>query len=198
MYFPQSLIKPNQYTNGDKYVLSTTNQLYTGYYFETYNGKIYTGKDPNDTPNILLVNIQDITPQLPSTDSVIPPSPVNRVVDPNFILPNTSARYLPQSIVSLPTSSDYEVGYFTRYFCKKNNELKYMETDEETYNKLSSKSSTIAWDLYSPSLVNWYIVGDEQKTYLINKTSVQLVERDNQWYGFTNWFKGNFAKYLAL
>ena len=192
MYFPSSQYTPNLYTNGGEYILSTTRESYTGYYFTTYQNKIYTGKTPNDLPNIeLLPAVQ--TQEAPPYTTVIPPVEID-------VLGNSDSpvRYLPQSIVSLPTSSDYEAGYFTRYFCKKNNELKYMETDEETYNKLSSKSSTIAWDLYSPSLVNWYIVGDEQKTYLINKTSVQLVERDNQWYGFTNWFKGNFAKYLAL
>ena len=192
MYFPSSQYTPNLYTNGGEYILSTTRESYTGYYFTTYQNKIYTGKTPNDLPNIeLLPAVQ--TQEAPPYSTVIPPVEID-------VLGNSDSpvRYLPQSTVSLPTSSDYEAGYFTRYFCKKNNELKYMETDEETYNKLSSKSSTIAWDLYSPSLVNWYIVGDEQKTYLINKTSVQLVERDNQWYGFTNWFKGNFAKYLAL
>ena len=192
MYFPSSQYTPNLYTNGGEYILSTTRESYTGYYFTTYQNKIYTGKTPNDLPNIeLLPAVQ--TQEAPPYTTVIPPVEID-------VLGNSDSpvRYLPQSIVSLPTSSDYEAGYFTRYFCKKNNELKYMETDEETYNKLSSKSSTIAWDLYSPSSVNWYIVGDEQKTYLINKTSVQLVERDNQWYGFTNWFKGNFTKYLAL
>jgi len=192
MYFPSSQYTPNLYTNGGEYILSTTRESYTGYYFKTYQNKTYTGKTPNDLPNIeLLPAVQ--TQEAPPYTTVIPPVEID-------VLGNSDSpvRYLPQSIVSLPTSSDYEAGYFTRYFCKKNNELKYMEIDEETYNKLSSKSSTIAWDLYSPSLVNWYIVGDEQKTYLINKTSVQLVERDNQWYGFTNWFRGNFTKYLAL
>jgi hypothetical protein len=192
MYFPSSQYTPNLYTNGGEYILSTTRESYTGYYFTTYQNKIYTGKTPNDLPNIELIPAVQ-TQEAPPYSTVIPPVEID-------VLGNSDSpvRYLPQSIVSLPISSDYEASYFTRYFCKKNNELKYMETDEETYNKLLSKSSTIAWDLYSPSLVNWYIVGDEQKTYLINKTSVQLVERDNQWYGFTNWFKGNFAKYLAL
>jgi hypothetical protein len=198
MYFPATQFTPNLYTNGDEYVLSTTREPYKGYYFKTYKNKLYTGKTPNDTPTIELVSITEIIPSLPPSTTIIEPSVISPMVDPVFALRDTKPRYLPQSIVSLPTSSDYETGYFTRYFCKKNNELKYMETDNATYNKLLAKDTNIAWDLYTPVFVNWYIVGDEQKTYSINKASVQLIERDNQWYGFTNWFRDNFAKYLAL
>ena len=197
MYFPATQFTPNLYTNGEEYVLSTTREPYKGYYFRTYQNKLYTGKTPNDTPTIELVSITEIIPSLPTPSTILEPAVVAPMVDPVFALRDIKPRYLPQSIVSLPTSSDYEMGYFTRYFCKKNNELKYMETDQTTYNKLSSKDASIAWDLYTPVFVNWYIVGDEKKTYLINKTSVQLIERDNKWYGFTNWFRDNFAKYLA-
>lgn len=197
MYFPATQFTPNLYTNGNEYALSTTGELYKGYYFKTYKNKLYTGKTPNDTPNIELIDVTQIVSTLPPPSTIIEPAVVAPMVDPVFALNNVKSRYMPQSIASLPTSSDYETGYFTRYFCKKNNELKYMETDQTTYNKLLSKDTNIAWDLYTPVFVNWHIVGDEKKTYLINKTSVQLIERDNKWYGFTNWFKDNFAKYLA-
>jgi len=198
MYLPSTQITTNLYTNGGEYALSTTREPYKGYYFKTYQNKLYTGKTPNDLPNVELINITDIVPQLPSTPTITQPDAINPVIDPQFILRDTKPRYLPQSIVSLPTSNDYQTGYFTRYFCKKNNELKYIETDETTHNKLQAKDASIAWDLYTPTSVNWYIVGDEKKTYLINKTTVQLIERDSKWYGFTNWFRDNFAKYLAL
>ena len=197
MYFPSTQFTPNLYTNGEEYLLSTTREPYKGYYFRTYTNKLYTGKTPNDTPTIELVSATEIIPSLPNPSTILEPDIISPTVNPVFGLSNVKSRYVPQSIVSLPTSSDYEMGYFTRYFCKKNNELKYMETDSTTYNKLSSQDASIAWDLYTPVFVNWYIVGDEKKTYLINKTSVQLIERDHKWYGFTNWFKDNFSKYLA-
>ena len=55
MYYPKSQIKSNLYTNGEEYINSITNITYRGYYYELSNGKSYTGKTPEDGPNILLV-----------------------------------------------------------------------------------------------------------------------------------------------
>ena len=38
-YYPSSQIKPNQYTNGGEYILSTTKEIYKGYYYELSNEK---------------------------------------------------------------------------------------------------------------------------------------------------------------
>jgi hypothetical protein len=54
MYYPKSQIKTNLYTNGGEFSNSITNQPYQGYYYETSNGQLYTGKNPQDGPNILL------------------------------------------------------------------------------------------------------------------------------------------------
>jgi hypothetical protein len=54
MYYPKSQIKTNLYSNGGDYVLSTTQEAYKGYYYLISNGKAYTGRTPQDGPNILL------------------------------------------------------------------------------------------------------------------------------------------------
>ena len=56
MYYPQSKIITNLYTNGGEYILSTTKESYIGYYFEISSGQKYTGKTPQDGINILLIN----------------------------------------------------------------------------------------------------------------------------------------------
>jgi len=73
MYFPKSQIKTNLYTNGGKYILSTTQEDYKGYYYETSNGTRYTGKTPQDGPNILLILPTNVTnPTLPQySDPII-------------------------------------------------------------------------------------------------------------------------------
>ena len=58
MYFPKSQIKSNLYTNGGEYVLSTTKQDYKGYYYEVSTGQKFTGKTPQDGPNISLIPSQ--------------------------------------------------------------------------------------------------------------------------------------------
>ena len=68
MYFPLSQIKPNLYTNGGEYILSTTRKEYKGYYFETSNGKKLTGKTPQDGPNIILLNLSP-TNDIPNNNS---------------------------------------------------------------------------------------------------------------------------------
>ena len=55
MYYPKSQIKPNLYTNGGEFILSTTKEDYKGNYYTVSNGKKYTGKNPQDKPNILLI-----------------------------------------------------------------------------------------------------------------------------------------------
>ena len=54
-YYPLSQIKQNLYTNGGEYILSSTKEDYKGNYYTVSNGKKYTGKNPQDKPNILLI-----------------------------------------------------------------------------------------------------------------------------------------------
>ena len=213
-YYPKSQIKTNLYTNGRDYVLSTTSKPNTGYFYQTSNGNKYTGKTPQDSPNILLLI------QTPSGDSIfkdpfsieVDSSSIihlddghDEPLDPNptpvqniYSYPNnnySSLRSIPTLNLTLPTSQDYKFGEFQRYFAKKNNELRYLEIDKQTYTLLQNRDTAIAWDLYTPITVTWELSGDEEKTYNINKNMVNLVERNNKWYGFTQWFKDKFLKY---
>lgn len=208
MYYPKSQIKTNLYTNGDEYILSTTKEIYKGFYYELSNGKLYTGKTTSDKPNILLL------PQTLLND--IPYSPY-AIEDNSITLNNSSGeenetyiyldfklypkvksfrpRTIPIYNPTIPTPKDYNLGVFTRYFCKKNNELKYIEIDEKTYNLLKLKSNQLAWDLYTPVLVLWYLNGEKEKVFQTNKGLVNLIEKQNKWYGFSQYFKDNFTKY---
>jgi hypothetical protein len=223
-YYPSSQIKPNQYTNGGEYILSTTKENYKGYYYELSNGRKYTGKSPQDKPNILLSTFSQVgnTPQppLPLNNNNYDDNNINLVNDvPTFsiILPNgntqekpyptevdTSMYFLsnnfqPRSIPSYnpttPTPLDYNLGVFSLYFCKKINELKYIEIDKNTYSQLLSKSPQIAWDLYTPLTTLWYLKGEKEKVYTINKNLITLIEKNQKWYGFSQYFKDQFSKY---
>jgi hypothetical protein len=54
MYYPKSQIQLNLYTNGGEFILSTTKEDYKGNYYKVSSGKLYSGKNPTDKPNILL------------------------------------------------------------------------------------------------------------------------------------------------
>jgi hypothetical protein len=200
MYYPSSQIKPNLYTNGGEYILSTTKQDYKGYYYELANGKRYTGKSPQDGPNILIIPKPNIPEPgflfqegqgekfLTSKSSpIISSTPYNQ--NPPTV------RFLPQYNPTTPTQNDYNLGVFQRYFCKKNNELRYIEIDKTTYGSLQSHLPTIAWDLYSPLYTLWYIKGNKEQTYKANKGLISLIEQNEKWYGFSQYLKEDYLKY---
>ncbi len=197
MYYPKSQIKTNLYTNGGEYVLSITKEEYKGYYYELSTGKKYTGKSPNDPPNILLTSQEKI-------QSIV--SPIDPFTDfsPNLIhsvdqslSPTLPSRSLPQFNLTLPTDKDKSLGVFSRYFCKKTNELIYLEIDQKTYSDLQAGSSTIARDLYEPLTTLWYIKGNKEQTYKANKGLILLIEQRQKWYGFSKYLKEDFLKYYV-
>ena len=199
LYYPKSQIKSNLFTNGNEYILSTTKEEYKGFYYETSNGNKFTGKNPNDGNNILLIPqptpIQQLI-QIPYPED----SPI--VIQTTEIIPLQSIEYtptilptvrsIPQFNPTTPTTQDYQNEQFNRYFCKKNNELIYIEIDNPTYQLLQNKSSTIAWDLYTPTTISWKI-GDQ--AYLQNQSAVLSIEQNLKWYGFSQYFKGNFSSF---
>ena len=189
MYYPKSQIKNNLYTNGDEYVLSTTQQSYKGYYYETSNGGKYTGKFPDDGSNILLIELT------PSSDAPGKNNPILTLAISQYNTNIQPERFLPLPIQTLPTQKDKDLGSFPRYFCKKTNENLYIEINKEQFTKLQNRDKTIAWDLYTPLQVIWQIKGGKTQTYNANKNNITLIEQRNKWYGFVKYFKDNFLKY---
>ena len=204
MYYPKSQIKTNLYSEGE-YILSTTSENYIGYYHELSNGKKYTGKTPQDSPiielildsNTVLLNDIPILIDpvgLPSPNKIISTTPFDGSF--NLSLNQSIAdRFIPYPIQTPPTQQDKDLGTFSRYFCKKNNENIYIEINKEQYTKFNTKDKTVAWDLYTPKQVLWQIKGGKTQTYNANKNNITLIEQRDKWYGFTQYFKDRFLKY---
>jgi hypothetical protein len=193
MYYPKSQIKSNLYTNGGEYITFNTKENYKGYYYEISNGNKYTGKTPEDGPNILLQDqlTIEVTPLLTQQDPIITED-LALNYNPNI---ESTTRYIPTPTLTLPTPQEQQLGAFTRYFSKKNNELKYMEIDKETFTQLNLKDPKIAWDLYSAQLISWQIKGTKETVYKANKSSATLIEQNQKWHGFSQYFKDQFSKY---
>jgi hypothetical protein len=200
MYYPKSQIKPNIFTNGNELITSINNQPYSGYYYEISNGNQYTGKNPQDGPNLLLIPI--LVPFNPSE----PPHQADiSFEDGPIILSNIDSQYEPTSQFitrsiplfnpTLPTPQDNQNGQFNRYFCKKNNETRYLEIDKNTYQQLQKRDPKIAWDLYTPIIVLWIIQGNQTQVFNSNKATVQAIETNAKWGGFSQYFQDKFLKY---
>ena len=188
-YYPKSQLVTDLYTNGDEYLLSTTQEPYTGDYYETFDGNQYTGKSPNMKFNVLLVPI-NLTSTLPLETPSSPLYPVDTETNSYYPKFPTETSYLPQFNSPIPTPDDYKNGSFTRYFCKKTNGSKYLEINQETYNKLLSKDSTILWALYEPFSLPWKISSNASSNSLNNQSSITRLVSTIDLTGFESYIKG--------
>jgi len=194
MYYPKSQIKTDLYTNGDEYTLFTTKENYIGPYYEVSNGNKYTGKTPQNGPNILLISPPEFSTQDTFTSDPEIIITLFNAAPREYQIP-TPLRSIPKFNPTLPTDQDKQNGQFTRYFCKKTNELRYIEIDKNTYNKLQTRDKQIAWDLYAPTIVLWQIKGNQEQVYSSNKGTVISIEQNLNWGGFSQYFQDNFLKY---
>jgi hypothetical protein len=205
MYFPLSQIITNLYTNGDEFVIKSTNTPYAGYYWKTSTDKYYTGKTPQDTPieELVSFNIEGGSQIL----STINELPINYNIysyynqydtdTTNYLnITNLSTPpLLPYFSPILPTQQDYQTGEFRRCFCKKINELLYLEINIETYNKLISKDPTIAFQYYQPFNIPWQLTGDKEQVFKTNRNIVELTMKQQKLSQFDLYLKKDYTKY---
>lgn len=195
MYYPKSQIKTNLYSNNN-FTIIETQKLYTGYYWETSTGKYYTGKTPQDTPTLELTPYDNEDGELfdlaQNTNFIVSSYSIYTLlknIDTNQtpLIPSYSPTY--------PTQQDYQVGEFIRYFCKKVNELIYLEINKDTYNKLSSQDPTIAFQYYIPFDIPWQLIGDKEQVYKINKNITELTMKQQKLPQFDLYLKKDYTKY---
>jgi hypothetical protein len=197
VYYPKSQIVTNLYTSGQEYVIQSTSENYIGNYWKTSDGKFFTGKTPEDK------NIQEL---------VVATLTVNATPNQNSILnsPNWTPNDFPAleypkykyeellsptpSIVS-PTQDDYNLGEFTRYFCKKTNELRYIEINKDTYDKLVGQEPTYLWQLYTPFKYQWIISGDKETVYKTNEQVTRYMITKFKFPAFNKFLKEDYLKF---
>ena len=201
MYYPLSQIKTNLYTNGGEYALVSTGQSYIGYYYKTSNNQYFTGKTPQDTPSEKLT---PITSYSTSTSTITPFAPVVNLDQedikniPYINLTNANSNkitYSPYYNPQLPTQQDYQIGEFRRYFCKKTNEIIYIEINKDQYDKLITKDSQILWQLYRPFFIDWQQTGDKQQVSKVNRNMVLLTSKNLKLPAFSLYLKEDYTKY---
>lgn len=203
MYYPLSQIKTNLYTNGGEYFVVSSKENYTGYYWKTSDGKFFTGRTPQDTPTNELKKVLEYNP-LPEnvpvqgiTNSINQEDVRNtfysdiKNIDPNQVT------LIPTYAPTYPTSQDYQVGEFRRFFCKKTNEIQYVEIDINQYSMLTQKDPQILWQLYFPFNIPWVISGNAQNAATTNKNIVELNMKQLKLPRFNDYLKDNYLKYFV-
>lgn len=200
MYFPKSQIKSNQYTKGGEFQNSSTQEEYTGFYFETSTGEYYAGKNPTDFPVFPLVEISNPTliNDLNFLNELTPPTTKYFEWTYEYLtspLPQEANILQPNRIYPTPSAADYTLGEFQRYFLSKTNEPKFIEVDKTQYQKYLDKDENVAYQLYQPFSLPWVISGDRNEAYNVNKKTVERTQKRQQIPGFKSYFKERYDQF---
>ena len=199
MYYPKSQIKTNLYTNGDEFVFLSNKQPYTGYYFKTSTGQYFTGRTPDDRPNIeITFNLaltENLIPTNQSDYSVLINTDTSDIISYNNLIKSTPILISPSYNAPVPTEQDYQIGEFRRYFCKKGNEILYLEINKETFDKLIAKDPQYQFSLYQPFNLPWKLTGTQEEVEKTNRNIVALTSQRLRLPEFGRYLKDNYLKY---
>jgi hypothetical protein len=155
-YFPKSRIIENQKANPGE-MQTPSGKEYTGPYYITFDGKIFSGVNPYSPGSKPLVrsllnkNEDDtnITPDFNNDDYyALKPSNLAKLQDPTPYTPK-------------PTDEDYRKGKITRYFARQRNgtQFKIMEIDQTTHDNLSNNRGGLNTALWKVISIFWQISG---------------------------------------
>ena len=198
MYYPKSQIQVNLHTNGNEYVIASSNEIYAGYYWKTSSGKFFTGKTPEDTPSVELKpksKLENISTIPSSTTTVFNSEFTTREYNSIKQIQTPSPLLLPTYYLPQPTEQDYQVGEFQRYFVKKTNELIYTEVNKDTYDKIQGNDPQWLWSLYTPFSLPWNISGDKLQVAKTNKNIVDLTMQRLKLYKFNEYLRNDYLKF---
>jgi len=196
MYYPLSQITSNLYTNGNELAYLSNNQPYIGYYWKNSKGQFFTGKTPQDTPisELILFSFNETTNTSQLIDSYYNQDEITPVRYVDLTNPSPAAS-LPSYFQTLPTQQDYTNGEMRRYFCKKTNEIIYLEVSKDTYDKLVGQDSQILWQLYQPFNLPWQLSGNKEQVFTTNKNIVELTSVRQKLPMLAEYLKMDFTKY---
>ena len=217
-YVPQNRIKTNLYTSGGEYQLEINGEEYIGFYHRYYTGEVFTERTPQDTNRQVLEEIQ--VDQLgafniENRDQIYiasfindPDPPLDQTTNPSvgsieeyFNATGKNKRELsrvriaPSFYFATPTEKEYRIEEFTRYFCKKTNEQRYIEISKNYYNKLVDRTSDSLFELYIPIRLPWRIAGNKNQVETVNKNLTQLTEQRLKIKGLQQFLKYDYLKF---
>tara|TARA_R110000782_G_scaffold78511_4_gene156570 strand:+ start:596 stop:1480 length:885 start_codon:yes stop_codon:yes gene_type:complete len=220
MYYPKSQIKPSQFTNGDELVEKLTKSAYRGYYFKTSTNEYFSGKYPNDRPNIELELVNgtaaglgnDATFSDPGAEDFYIPEVENATEESNyFTLPmdyllsnsrTTAYSKVPRRPLQTackPTKEDYDFGEIQRYIVKKTNNNLYIEISKKEYILFKDRSPIVQFQLYIPITFPWILTGkDRKQVSTLNYKTLELKERAFKIQGLVNKYKNNYSQYYKI
>lgn len=212
-YYPLNRVKTDQHTRGDEFLLD--GKPYKGYYYTTYDGYIYTGKNPLVGPSRALTSVQDLGNDEVASLTAPSTRATNKPVRSSENTTYTSAAaptlqqiatfQAPTPYFPKPTDTDYKRKAFMRYFAKKRDRVGFiMEVDKATHDSLQSVDSVYDYITYESISTMWQLVGPlhddrtnkQYKIAGIIDTNKRLIElKDPGFPGLIDYIGGDYAKF---
>lgn len=206
-YYPSFAVQPNLNTAGSEFLLN--GRPYSGMYYETYDGRAFTGPTPEVGPSEPLERIPIYLSapglansnlsvrnqkQLASKTGVFASTPTNTRI------PGQPNSYYPQ-----PTEQDYTKGYLIRYFTKKENEKGFItEISQDEYNSIVNGTADFDISIYQTTTILWKLTGplnskrESQYNVIpgIIDTNKRLTESANRTFlGIVDFIGGDYSKF---
>lgn len=226
-YYPLSQITSNLYTNGNEFSLVPNDEStgYIGSYWTNSRNLSYTGKTPQDTPTQRLYPIIsqlsgnstgsfNLTQQFLTVNIPTIFFPDDTTGAPKYLLGETAyVNNLAYSTIknvdmnqiivaptyspTIPTEKDYQIGEYRRYFCKKTNEIIYIEINKDIYDKLVNKDPSILYQLYQPFNLPWQLTGDKYQVFITNENITELTSKQQNLPMLSEYLRYEFNKYTS-
>lgn len=198
-YYPKTKIQTDLFANGEL-VRASDLSPYVGPYYKLSTGQKYVGINPqsNRYPEELinpvelgnLLNQQELYTQLET--SFVTTSSLSTYVQ-NLDTPPQNQK-VPVPYYPQPTNQDYQIGYFSRYFAKQVNAIKFIEVNQSTFNNLAEHNGEYLWELYNVTSIPWQISGNVENVYKTNRNLVRLEEK-NGFEGLSRYLQENYIKF---
>ena len=214
MYIPKNRIKTNLYTPGNEFIFKSDETNYIGHYYSLYTGKFFTGKTPNNPPNVEIIkqsfkmdgvweqtsNDVDFQQYAENYDGEVVPGQfqnMEEVITYNLLnkIDLSVTSIIPQQHYPNPNVEDYELGSFTRYFCVKVNQNIYLELSKETYKSLVDRDPNYLWKPYIPFQLQWTLIGNQIEVFNTNRKLVILTQQRGKIRGLGRFLKENYLKF---
>jgi hypothetical protein len=206
-YYPSFAIKPNLNTSGDTFTLNGV--PYSGKYYETYDGRAFTGPNPEQGPNEQLKRITRFYDAPGINGVAIPQSLKNKIASQTGLTPSTLQNPRipgqPNTYYPQPTEQDYKKGYVIRYFTKKENERGFItEISQDEYNSIVNGTADYDISIYQTTTILWKLTGplrskrESQYNVIpgIFETNQRLTEKANLTFlGIVDYIGGEYTKY---
>lgn len=187
MYYPESKILTDQYTDGTELVYVSTEQYYTGAYHILSNGNIFTGRNPRDgelqkleyKEPILYNNANDS-----DEFTQLSLNPTNTTYDGIRKRQNIQP---PNAELIEPKYSEPVVQYpsFMRYFLRRTNNAIFTEVSQIDFNAVKIRNPKYNYGIYIPFELPWTTSGINIAE--INQKMTLLTEKRLKVYGLSKY-----------